>query len=71
MYLLHSKDEALVKFQAYKADTGLHCETFIKCLRSNRGGKYYDPKLFEATRIVHETTAPYTPQQNGVAERKN
>jgi len=20
---------------------------------------------------VHETTAPYTPQQNGVAERKN
>ncbi|GJR83436.1 zinc finger, CCHC-type containing protein [Tanacetum coccineum] len=27
----------------------------------------YVPKL----RIIHETTAPYTPQQNSVAERKN
>jgi len=39
VYLLHSKDEALIKFQAYKADTELHCETFIKCLRSDRGGE--------------------------------
>ena len=71
VYLLHSKDEAMVNFQAYKAETELQCETFIKCLRSDRGGEYYDPKLFETTGIVHETMAPYTPQQNGVAERKN
>jgi len=61
----------LVKFQAYKDDTKLHCETFIKCLRSDKGGEYYDPKLFETIGIVHETTTPYTPQQNGMAERKN
>jgi len=43
----------------------------LSCLRSNRRGEYYDPKLFETTGIVHEITTPYTPQQNGVVERKN
>ena len=46
----------------------------IKRLRSDRGGEY-DPntlKVFcEQNGIVHETTAPYSPEQNGIAERKN
>lgn len=71
VYLLHSKDETLDKFKVYKSEAELHCETFIKCLRSDRGGEYYNSLYFESTGIVHETTAPYTPQQNGVAERKN
>nr|GEX78789.1 zinc finger, CCHC-type [Tanacetum cinerariifolium] len=36
-----------------------------------RGGEYYDPVYFQSVGIIHETTAPYTPQQNGVAEKKN
>ncbi|GJR11429.1 zinc finger, CCHC-type containing protein [Tanacetum coccineum] len=36
-----------------------------------RGGEYYDPVFFQSVKIIHETTAPYTPQQNGVTERKN
>lgn len=40
-------------------------------MRSDRGGEYINSSYFESTGIIHETTAPYTPQQNGIAERKN
>jgi hypothetical protein len=43
-------------------------------LRSDRGGEYLssDFKRFcEEHGIIHQVTAPYAPQQNGVAERKN
>nr|GEX18098.1 zinc finger, CCHC-type [Tanacetum cinerariifolium] len=36
-----------------------------------RCGEYYDPVIFQSVEIIHETIAPYTPQQNGVAKRKN
>lgn len=44
---------------------------FIKCLHTDRGEDYYDPMFFQSVGIIHDTTTPYTPQQNGVAKRKN
>ena len=46
----------------------------IKKFRSDRGGEYTTktPEDFcEKNGIIHEFSAPYTPQKNGVAERKN
>ncbi|GJU94816.1 zinc finger, CCHC-type containing protein [Tanacetum coccineum] len=71
VYLLHAKDEALDKFRIYKTEVELQQNDLIKTLRTDRGGEYYDPIFFQSVGIIHETTAPYTPQQNGVAERKN
>ncbi|GJS23362.1 zinc finger, CCHC-type containing protein [Tanacetum coccineum] len=71
VYLLHAKDEALDKFRIYKTEVELQQNDLIKTLRTDKGGEYYDHVFFQSVRIIHETTAPYTPQQNGVVERKN
>ena len=74
VYLLTSKDETLNVFKAYKAEVENQLGKKVKVLRSNRGGEYESlslSKFCEVNGIIHQTTAPYTLQQNGVAERKN
>ncbi|GJY66167.1 zinc finger, CCHC-type containing protein [Tanacetum coccineum] len=71
VYLLHAKDDALDKFRIYKTEVELQQNDLIKTLRTDRGSEYYDPIFFQSVGIIHETTTPYTPQQNGVVERKN
>ncbi|WVZ63012.1 hypothetical protein U9M48_012692 [Paspalum notatum var. saurae] len=74
VYLLKSKDETLDYFKIYKAEVENQLERKIKRLRSDRGGEYF-PKVFDdfcaEHGIIHERTPPYSPESNGVAERKN
>lgn len=71
VYLMHSKDEVLDKFKLSKTEVENQCNAKIKRLRSDRGGEYQFSDFCENVGIIHEFTAPYTPQQNGVADRKN
>ncbi|KAI5343659.1 hypothetical protein L3X38_011535 [Prunus dulcis] len=46
----------------------------IQILRFDNGGEFVNHDFhtyFQTHGIIHETTCPETPQQNGVAERKN
>ena len=49
-------------------------EKKIKRVRSDRGGEYFSYEFdlsCSKNGIIHERTSPYSPQSNGVAERKN
>ncbi|GJX54803.1 zinc finger, CCHC-type containing protein [Tanacetum coccineum] len=71
VYLLQSKDEALDKFKVFKTKVELQQGSQIKRFRTDRGGEYMDTLYFHYAGIIHEMTAPYTSQQNGISERKN
>ena len=55
----------------FKTEVKLQLGSLIKRLRTDRGGEYMDTLYFLSVGIIHEMTAPYTPQQNGISERKN
>lgn len=74
IYMLKEKSEALNKFKNFKTLAENEAGTNIKCLRTDRGGEFNSNEFKEFCDehgINRQLTASYTPQQNGVAERKN
>jgi len=74
VHMLKSKDQALAAFVKYKVEVENLTECRIKTLRSDRGGEFLSglfADVCEQAGIKRQFTAPFTPQQNGVVERRN
>lgn len=74
VYFLKNKSQTFDKFREYKAEVENETNKTIKCLRSDGGGEYCNKKFtlfLKSAGIKHQQTVPYTPEQNGVAERAN
>ena len=74
IYLMKQKSEVLEKFIEYKNEVEKQLEKQIKVLRSDRGGEYLSQDFLALLRengILSQVTPPYTPQHNGVSERRN
>ena len=71
--MLNSKDEAIEAFRQYKTEVENQLDKKIKMIRSDRRGEDESPfaEICLENEIVHQTTAPYSPQSNEIVERKN
>lgn len=73
-YFLSHKSESFEVFKIFKRSVEVETRVKIKCLRSDRGGEFTSNdfnKFCEDQGIKRQLTASYTPQQNGIAERRN
>lgn len=73
-YFLAEKSEAFQFFKEFKAEVERELGEPLVMLRTDMGGEYNSNAFQEYCKeqgIKRQLTAAYTPQQNGVAERKN
>ena len=74
VYFLSEKSEAFDVFKRFKTLVEKEVNKLICCLRTDRGGEFTSIEFNQfcsSNGIARQLTASYTPQQNGVAERKN
>lgn len=74
IYLLQNKSEAAKMIESYVREVETKYDKKPQVIRSDNGGEYTGHALMEFYRkegITAQFTVPYSPPQNGVAERKN
>jgi transposase InsO family protein len=74
LYVLKTKAEVKKMFKDFITMVKTQFGIDIKVIRSDNGTEYVNQELqlyFKEKGILHETSCVGTPQQNGVAERKN
>lgn len=74
VFLMKQKSETFNKFKIYVAETQNQFNRKLKKLRSDNGGEYISvefKKFCQEQGIECQYTVAYSPQQNGIVERKN
>ena len=74
IYFLKYKSEVFSMFKKFLMYVENQFQTSIRILRSDSGGEYMSHEFHEFLQqkgILSQRSCPNTPQQNGVAERKN
>lgn len=72
--MIKSKDEVFEVFKKFRTLAEGGQENKIKAFRTDRGGEFISNEFknyCEEAEIERHYTTPYTPQQNGVVERRN
>ncbi|GKA34954.1 retrotransposon protein, putative, ty1-copia subclass [Tanacetum coccineum] len=73
-YFMKRKREVFETFKVFQKEVENQLGKTIKLLRSNRRGEYMSQEFLDHLKepvIIAHRTPPYTPQHNGVSERKN
>lgn len=71
VYFLKAKSDAVQATEKYLADVAPYGT--VKCIRSDNGTEFTNREfqtLLRKNKIRHETSCPYSPHQNGTAERE-
>ncbi|CAL8994835.1 unnamed protein product [Prunus brigantina] len=74
VYLMKNKHDVASLLPEFCAMVSTQFHVSVKVFRTDNGGEYVNHTLTQFFRdqgIIHQTTTPFTPQQNGVSERKN
>ncbi|UYV74313.1 hypothetical protein LAZ67_11002983 [Cordylochernes scorpioides] len=73
-YFIRHKSDVLEKFKEFVKRVRTETGNKIKRFRTDNGTEFLNKNFSDYLKslgIVHELTAPYTPEQNGIAERDN
>lgn len=74
IYFLKAKSEVAETFEKFKKQVENECGRSIHIVRSDNGTEYTSASfrsICEESGVQHQFSVPYSPQQNGVSERKN
>ncbi|GKC38964.1 retrotransposon protein, putative, ty1-copia subclass [Tanacetum coccineum] len=74
VYFIKHKHEVFETFKVFQKEVENQLGKTIKSLRSDRGGGYISQEFLDYHKelgIIAHRTPPYTPQHNGVSERRN